>query len=216
MMMCDDSTKEEFLWPLSSLHFLFITPLPLPGLLCGAVSPPQHSTSRWKVGVAKRSPRPAFVWLLPHFCFLLFRFTSPSHISVPTSPLESQQAWVPGCLQAHILHSMFQYCSGTWKHVWMNSFPPTRPTSWTQWNAEVVIQMSRAFLSRAVIKVDIITTLLISKKNHKYICKILERKLWKMHFPSLKVFLKIKQIIYIFKKAPKKQPSWNRRNTFTS
>ena len=46
--------------------------------------------------------------------------------------------------------------------------------------------MSYAFLSRAVRKADITNTLLISKKNHKYICKILGRETLKDEFSIFK------------------------------
>lgn len=76
--------------------------------------------------------------------------------------------------------------------------------------------MSYAFLSRAVIKADITHTLLISNKNHKYICKILRRETLKMNFPSLKVYRKLSKLCELLKEAPKKQLSGSRRNTLTS
>ena len=83
---------------------------------------------------------------------------------------------------------------------WTHSHPPDRQAEHNgmqRW----FIRMSFAFLSRAAIKADIINTLLISKKKHKYICKILERKLWKMHFPSLKAFFFKLSKSYIFLKT---------------
>ena len=84
--------------PPFSLHH---SPTSLPTLVPACVPSPTLPPLP-KVGLAKRSPSPAFVWLLPDFCFLFFQFTSPSQISVPTSPPSSTGKSIsPGsCLPA--------------------------------------------------------------------------------------------------------------------
>lgn len=135
----------------------------------------------------------------------------------PVSTCSTRKANRPKFLSArrHTLSTAltFAYTSGTWTTVWRNSFPHTSPQAeqngTQRWLFACIRLSCQGQLTSSIYYPSLWRTANAS-------ATFLGGKLWKMNFPTLKVYRDLNQLSGLLKEAPKNQPSWSTRNTFTS